>query len=184
MLTELPPTSSTSEFRKITRGLRENSSVSEKMKRRALFLDRDGVVNVDHGYVKSSVEFQFISGIFELCRAAQTSGFLLVVITNQAGIAHGYYSGQAVDLLHRWMCDRFAENGITVDAIYYCPFHPAAAVKKFQADSFDRKPNPGMLLRAAEDLNVDLADSVLVGDRDTDIEAGVRGGVGKLFKFD
>lgn len=145
---------------------------------KALFLDRDGVINVERGYVHSRESFEFIPGIFELCLAAQDLGYLLVVVTNQAGIARGYYSESDFNELTDWMFNQFQEKSVRITRLYYCPFHPVFGVDKYKCDSPDRKPNPGMLLRAQSDLDLDLGSSVLIGDQLSDIQAGCAAGVG------
>ena len=145
---------------------------------KALFLDRDGVINVERGYVHRRESFEFIPGIFELCRAAQGLGYLLVVITNQAGIARGYYSESEFNNLTDWMMDQFAQKQVSIARLYYCPYHPALGVGQYKYDSPDRKPNPGMLLRAQSDLDLDLGSSILIGDKLSDIQAGCAAGVG------
>lgn len=145
---------------------------------KALFLDRDGVINVEHGYVHHRENFEFIPGIFELCRAAQGLGYLLVIATNQAGIARGYYSESDFNDLTEWMMAQFIENEVKVARLYYCPYHPVFGVGRYKFDSPDRKPNPGMLLRAQSDLNLDLGSSVLIGDKFSDIQAACAAGVG------
>ncbi len=144
---------------------------------RALFLDRDGVINVEKNYVHRIEDFEFMDGIFELCRQAQELGFRLVVITNQAGIGRGYYTEDDFSRLTRWMLERFAERGIGIDRVYHCPYHPTAGIGEYRRDSFDRKPNPGMILKAAEELRLDLARSVLVGDKESDLQAGRAAGL-------
>src|SRR5579859_1890752 len=144
---------------------------------KALFLDRDGVINVERGYVHTREAFEFIPGIFELCRAAQSLDYLLVVATNQAGIARGYYSESDFNDLTDWMMARFEEKNISITRLYYCPYHPVFGVGKYKYDSPDRKPNPGMLLRAQSDLDLDLGSSILVGDKLSDIQAGCAAGV-------
>lgn len=145
---------------------------------KALFLDRDGVINVERGYVHRRECFEFLPGVFELCRAAQQKGYLLVVVTNQAGIARGYYSESDFNELTSWMMGRFAEQNIAITRLYYCPYHPIFGVGKYKCDSPDRKPNPGMLLRAQSDLGLDLQASILIGDKLSDIQAGSAAGVG------
>jgi D-glycero-D-manno-heptose 1,7-bisphosphate phosphatase len=145
---------------------------------RALFLDRDGVVNIEKNYVYRIEDFEFTDGIFELCARAQRLGFMLVIVTNQAGIARGYYTVPEYERLTEWMLERFAANGIRIEKVYYCPFHPTAGIGEYRRESFDRKPNPGMILRAQQDYALDLAGSVLVGDKRSDIEAGRAAGVG------
>lgn len=151
--------------------------------RRAFFLDRDGVINVDHGYVCSPEQTQFIDGIFELCRAATQRGILNVVITNQAGIARGYYS--EVDFLAYmdWMRGEFRKHGAQLDAVYYCPHHPLHGRGDYLRDCECRKPKPGMILRAARDLDLDLAGSVLLGDTASDIVAGEAAGIGACIQL-
>ena len=145
---------------------------------KALFLDRDGVINVDQPYVHRHEDFQFQEGIFELCRAAQTLGYLLVIATNQAGIGRGYYTEAEFLDLTEWMTQRFAEQQIRITRVYYCPYHPVHAVGPYKRDSLDRKPAPGMLLRAKKELNVDLPSSILIGDKLSDIYAAQAAGVG------
>lgn len=146
--------------------------------RRALFLDRDGVINVDHGYVCSPEQTQFIDGIFGLCRAATQRGFLNVVITNQAGIARGYYSESDFLAYMDWMRGEFRKHDARLDAVYYCPHHPLHGHGDYLCDCDCRKPKPGMILRAVRDLDLDLAGSVMLGDTASDIAAGEAAGVG------
>jgi len=146
--------------------------------RRALFLDRDGVINVDHGYVCTPERTEFIEGIFELSRAAKQAGHLLVVITNQAGIGRGYYSEQQFLDYMDWMRAEFEQREATLDAVYYCPHHPTDGVGDYRRDCDCRKPAPGMILRARQDLGLDLARSILVGDKASDVAAGHAAGVG------
>jgi D-glycero-D-manno-heptose 1,7-bisphosphate phosphatase len=145
---------------------------------RALFLDRDGVINVEKNYVHRIEDFEFVDGIFELCAEAQRLGYKLIVITNQAGIGRGYYSVADFERLTEWMVGQFAARGITIDRVYYCPFHPTEGIGEYRRESFDRKPNPGMILRAREEFALDLTKSALAGDRNSDIAAGVAAGIG------
>lgn len=146
--------------------------------RPALFLDRDGVINVDHAYVHKPDNFEFVDGVFELCRHAKRLGYLIFVVTNQAGIGRGYYSEQDFHALTEWMCRRFDAEGAPIDKVYFCPFHPEHGIGKYKLDSPFRKPGPGMILQAAGEFGVDLARSVLVGDNESDIRAGLAAGVG------
>ena len=147
--------------------------------RPALFLDRDGVINVEKNYVCRSEDFEFVEGIFDLCRKANAAGMAIVVVTNQAGIGRGYYSEREFHDLSDWMCAQFLSNGVKIDAVYFCPFHPSHGVGHYKMESFDRKPNPGMILRAEKDLGLDLARSTLVGDKLSDIAAAKVAGVGR-----
>lgn len=146
--------------------------------KRALFLDRDGVINVNHGYVHRREDFEFLPGIFELVRSARRHGLLPVVVTNQAGIARGYYDEATFLALTDWMLQRFADEGAPLERVYFCPYHPMAGIGRYRAESADRKPAPGMLLRARDELGLDLPGSVLLGDKTSDIEAGRAAGVG------
>lgn len=153
------------------------------MKRRALILDRDGVINVDRGYVCAKEDFEFVDGIFDLCRHAIQLGFLNIVVTNQAGIGRGYYGEEDFIALTDWMCDTFRERGAPIAKVYQCPFHPEHGVGPYKRDSVDRKPAPGMILRAKAEFDLDLGQSTLVGDKDTDIQAGVAAGVGCNLRY-
>lgn len=151
---------------------------------RALFLDRDGVINVDHGYVYQPENFEFIDGIFDLCRAAAELGYLIVVITNQAGIGRGYYTEDDFLRLSDWMCGEFASRGVNVAKVYFCPTHPKHGIGQYKVDSPMRKPGPGMLLQAGRELDIDLAQSIFVGDKDSDKQASEAAGVGRFYMFD
>jgi D-glycero-D-manno-heptose 1,7-bisphosphate phosphatase len=144
----------------------------------ALLLDRDGVINVDHGYVWRAADFEFMPGIFDLGRAAHGLGWRLVVITNQAGIGRGLYTEADFETLTGWMRERFAAEGAALDGVYHCPTHPTAGRGPYRVDSTLRKPGPGMILQARAELGLDLRRSVLVGDKDSDIAAGLAAGVG------
>ena len=147
------------------------------------FLDRDGVINVEKHYVYRVEDFEFLPGIFELCAAAMERGYLIVVVTNQAGIGRGYYTEVDFKHLTEWMVGAFTQRGIDIARVYHCPYHPIAGVGEYRRESFDRKPNPGMLLRARDELGLDLVGSVLIGDKDSDIVAGRAAGVGHLIKL-
>lgn len=145
---------------------------------RALLLDRDGVINKEKGYVHDRTNFEFIDGIFELGVIAKKHGYKIVVITNQAGIARGFYSEADFLKLTEWMLQQFEAEGISIDKVYYSPFHPTAGIGRYKKDHASRKPRPGMILRAKHELRLDLSNSILVGDKVSDIEAGIAAGVG------
>lgn len=151
--------------------------------RPALFLDRDGVINVDHGYVHKPEDFTFVDGIFDLCRTASALGYLIVVVTNQAGIGRGYYTEDHFLELSDWMCGVFLEQRIRIEKVYYCPTHPKHAIGKYRTESPFRKPAPGMILQAARELDIDLQRSMLVGDNETDIQAGIAAGIGSTILY-
>ncbi len=149
------------------------------MHRGALFLDRDGVINLDHGYVHRTDQFEFVPGIFDLARFwVQEQRRPIVVITNQSGIGRGYFDESAYAHLTRWMCERFAAQGAAIERVYHCPYHPIHGVGAYGADHPWRKPNPGMILQAAADLDLDLGDSVILGDKISDVSAGAVAGIG------
>jgi D-glycero-D-manno-heptose 1,7-bisphosphate phosphatase len=149
------------------------------MTRPALFLDRDGVINVDHGYVVDSAQFEWRDGIFDLAKAAHCAGMPVVVVTNQSGIGRGYYTEEQFAALTDWMCARFVSEGAPITAVYHCPYHPEATVPQYRRTHSWRKPAPGMILAARDDLDLDLASSTLVGDQWSDIAAARAAGVGR-----
>lgn len=150
------------------------------MMRRALFLDRDGVINIDHAYVHKQESFEFIDGIFDFVRKAREFGYLVLVVTNQAGIGRGYYSEDEFLTLTEWMKVQFAARDAPIDAVYFCPDHPQHGVGRYRRDSPMRKPAPGMLLQARDEFGINMALSVMVGDKRTDMQAGAAAGVGTL----
>ncbi len=147
---------------------------------RALFLDRDGVINVDIGYAHKPEQIDFVPGIFELCRKATERGYKIVIVTNQAGIGRGYYTEDDFWALMEWMKQRFAKSGSIIDAVYFCPCHPEHGIGEYKKESPNRKPEPGMFLNAKADLGIDLSRSLLVGDKESDMIAGEKAGVGTL----
>jgi D-glycero-D-manno-heptose 1,7-bisphosphate phosphatase len=146
--------------------------------RRAVFLDRDGVINKEKGYVHTIDGFHFIDGVFDACREMSKAGYRLIIITNQAGIARGYYTEEDFHHLTKWMLNEFQKHGIQIDGVYHCPHHPVHGVGDYRRECDCRKPAPGMILRAAKDHSLDLPHSILIGDKATDIEAGRAAGVG------
>lgn len=145
--------------------------------RPAAFLDRDGVINFDRAYVYRRQDFEFIPGIFDAARTLQKLGFLLVVVTNQSGIGRGTYTKGDFLALDDWMRTRFAEEGAEIAGTYFCPHHPTDAIGEYRLDCECRKPRPGMLLRAAADHGLALDRSLLIGDKDSDLQAARAAGV-------
>jgi len=141
-------------------------------RRRAVFLDRDGTINVERDYLYRPEEFTFISGAPEAIRALKVAGFLVVVVTNQSGVARGYFGPAEVEQLHAHIQSELATFDTAIDAFYYCPHHPQAGHGSYRVDCDCRKGRPGMLLQAAHDYDIDLTRSYMVGDKDADIEAG------------
>lgn len=144
---------------------------------KALFLDRDGVVNINHDYVYRIENFEFIPAIFDVCKAAQAKGFKIIVVTNQSGIGRGFYTEKDFWQLTDWMVAEFLAQGITIEAVYFCPHHPTQALGHYQQDCSCRKPKPGMLLTAIKEFNINPAASLLLGDSQTDIQAAAAAGV-------
>jgi D-glycero-D-manno-heptose 1,7-bisphosphate phosphatase len=149
-----------------------------------LFLDRDGVINHDDGFVHEIAQCRFIDGIFALAAAFARRGFAIVIATNQSGIGRGLYGESDFARLMGWMRKEFERHGIAIAAVYHCPDHPTAGQGGYRRDNNWRKPGPGMLLQAAADLGLDLALSWLVGDKESDIAAGRAAGIGTLVRYD
>jgi len=141
----------------------------------AVFLDRDGTINVEKNYLHSMQDWEWIPGAQDAIKLLRDAGYLVVVVSNQAGIARGYYTSEDVVALHLYVQKELLELGAGVDAYYWCPHHP-----DFGSGCNCRKPAPGMLLQAAQDLNIDLAASWMVGDKAIDVQAGLAAGVSSL----
>ncbi len=147
-------------------------------RRGAAFFDRDGVLNRDVAYAHKPEQIEWIPGAAEAIRLANEAGLIVVVVTNQSGVARGYFTAADVEARHAWMTAELAAQGARVDRFYYCPFHEAAVDEAYRVASHpDRKPNPGMMLRAIEELAIDPAHSFLIGDQISDVLAGARAGV-------
>lgn len=145
--------------------------------RRAAFLDRDGVINIDHGYTYRCEDFAFVPGSLEACAQLHRWGFALVVVTNQSGIGRGLYTEADYQQLTAWMAGEFAAADAPLAGVYHCPHHPQAVLDDYRRACNCRKPAPEMLLAAARDLSLDLARSVLFGDKASDLEAAAAAGV-------
>ncbi|MBN2869425.1 MAG: D-glycero-beta-D-manno-heptose 1,7-bisphosphate 7-phosphatase [Campylobacterales bacterium] len=140
---------------------------------KALFLDRDGVVNIEKNYLHKPEDFELVDGIVEVCCAYAEKGYRIIIVTNQSGIARGMYTEQDFQHLSRWMIDHLAALGVTIAHIYHCPHH-----EQISGPCECRKPEPGMFLDAQRDYGIDMASSVMIGDNERDIEAARRAGVG------
>ena len=145
--------------------------------RPSLFLDRDGVINIDKGYVSQIADFEWVEGAKETIHRFNELGWLVFVITNQSGIARGYYTEDDMHTLHDWMIAQLSETGAHIDRIYYCPYHEEGEIAQYRKNSFDRKPSPGMLLQAMAEFPVKREASFLIGDKKTDIEAARAAGI-------
>ena len=147
--------------------------------KKALFLDRDGVINIEKNYLYKVDDFEFMDGIFDLCKYYQNLGYLIFVVTNQSGIARGYYTKEDFDTLTSWMIKEFAKKNIKITEVYYCPHHP-----DISGVCDCRKPNTGMFLDAAKQYNVDLKNSLMIGDKEKDIEAALNAGLIETYLYD
>ena len=145
--------------------------------RPALFLDRDGVINHDIGYLFRKQDFRFVDGILPFIRRWVAQGYLPIIVTNQSGIARGYYTSDDVNALHTWLQQQFSEAGLPHIPYYFCPHHPVLGPAGVASDCDCRKPKPGMFLQAISEHNVDASRSIMVGDKLTDIEAARSAGV-------
>jgi D-glycero-D-manno-heptose 1,7-bisphosphate phosphatase len=145
-------------------------------KRKAVFLDRDGTINVEVDYLSSADQFQFIPGAPLAIKSLKDAGFVLVIVTNQSGIGRGYYDETALERVHRYMHEELERYGVAIDACYFCPHHPEHGIGGYRQVCACRKPLPGMLLQAARDLDLDLSSSFMIGDKIADVKAGLRAG--------
>lgn len=150
---------------------------------KALFLDRDGVINQDYGYVYEISKLVILDGIVELCKTASLKDYLLIVVTNQSGIGRGYYTEEQFWQFMHVIELHFAKHSIKFTKIYLSPYHPEAQDTRYQYGEELRKPNPGMILQAQKEFNINLAQSILIGDKITDIRAGLKAGVGRNILF-
>jgi D-glycero-D-manno-heptose 1,7-bisphosphate phosphatase len=148
---------------------------------KAAFVDRDGVIISDSGFLYRVEDLEFLPGAIDGLQQLQAAGYLLVVITNQSGIARGLYTEDDYLRFTTCMQQRLSAAGVQLAAVEYCPHLPEAQVARYRVDCDCRKPRPGMLVRAAAALNIDLSTSILVGDRATDIQAGRSAGVGRCW---
>lgn len=149
--------------------------------RRAAFIDRDGVLNVDRGYVHRVEDFEWLPGAVQALQRLQAAGYALVVVTNQSGIGRGMYTEADLERLHRFVGDDLKRHGVSLAGIYACPHHPQAVLEAYRRDCDCRKPRPGLILRAMADHGLDPGRSCLFGDKASDIEAGRAAGVGRCW---
>ena len=150
--------------------------------RPALFLDRDGVLNVDKGYVHRIADFEWTATAQNAVKYANEQNHLVIVVTNQSGVARGYYTEDDVHALHQWMSIELAAAGAKIDAFYHSPYHPEGEIARYRRHSNLRKPEPGMILQAFADWDIDIPKSFLIGDKEHDVLAAERAGIrGHLF---
>lgn len=144
---------------------------------RGVFLDRDGVINIDHGYVYRIDDFTLIDGVLQACRAWKKRGFALVIVSNQSGIARGFFTPADLTRLNEHLKTLFDKAGAPLSGIYYCPHLKGAPVAAYNVACHCRKPEPGLFLQAAQELAIDLTESIAFGDKNRDLEAARRAGV-------
>ena len=150
---------------------------------RIVFFDRDGVLNVDIGYLWSKEDFVWMAGAVETIRNFNERGWRIVVVTNQSGVARGYYQESDVQALHQWMNEELAKQGAHIDSFFYCPHYPQAVKQEYAIACDCRKPQPGMILRGLTEWQADPADCILIGDKEFDVQAATAAGVrGYLFE--
>ena len=142
------------------------------MKQKALFLDRDGIINVDHGYIYKIEDFEFVKGIFDLVKLFADAGYLIFVVTNQSGIGRGYYSEEDFTTLSDWIVEEFKKQELKIEKVYYCPHSP-------KDHCHCRKPQTGMIKQALSDYPIDLSNSWLIGDKQSDIDLALNAGLGR-----
>jgi D-glycero-D-manno-heptose 1,7-bisphosphate phosphatase len=152
--------------------------------RKAIFLDRDGVINKDRSYVHRWEDFEFVPGAIEGMKKLQDAGYALVIVTNQSGIARGHYTEIHYQDLSKTLTQHLLERGVKLDGVYHCPHHPKGSVPALAINCDCRKPKPGLLLQAAKELGLSMTDSVLIGDKPSDIEAARAAGVGRAYSVD
>jgi D,D-heptose 1,7-bisphosphate phosphatase len=161
---------------------RADAELNERLRRPAVFFDRDGVLNHDSGYTFEAHRLQWIDGAMQAVKAVNDAGYFAFVVTNQSGVARGLYQESHVQTLHRWMADEMAAAGAHIDAFEYCPDHPDGTVERYRRVSDRRKPAPGMITDLLNRFAVDAAHSILIGDNATDLEAAHAAGLkGHLF---
>jgi len=152
------------------------------MLKKAVFLDRDGVLNQDLGYVHKIRDIKWIDGAIDTIKLFNKLNYLVFVVTNQSGVARNYYSEDDVIKLHLWMKDFLKKNGAVVNQFSYCPHYPLAKIEKYRKDCFCRKPNPGMIVKLINSWQIDKKVSFLIGDKISDVEAANTAGI-QGYKF-
>lgn len=150
---------------------------------KALFLDRDGVINIDKGYTYLIDNFRFIPQIFQVVRKANLENYKVIIVTNQSGIGRGYFSNNDFMILMKWVKGEFFKRHCVINGVYHCPYHPTHGIGNYRRSSNLRKPKPGMFLKAALDFNLDLAKSIAIGNSDSDMEAAHAAGIPTRLHF-
>ena len=138
--------------------------------KKAIFLDRDGTINIEKEYLYKICDFEFLPGVIDALQILQKAGYLLIIITNQSGIARGFYSENDFHTLNQWMTDELRRKGIFIDKVYYCPHYPEAKIEKYRLACECRKPGLGMFMQAVKEFDIDLGKSFTIGDKLRDCE--------------
>ena len=146
---------------------------------KALFLDRDGVINIEKEYLYKIEDFEFIDGIIDLCKYYVENNYSIFIVTNQSGIARNYYTEKDFKDLTVWMINEFAKSGVNIQKVYHCPHHPSIS-----GNCNCRKPKAGMLFEAKQEFGLDLENSIIIGDKERDIEAGLNANLKETYLFD
>ena len=147
------------------------------MSNKAVFFDRDGTLNVNTDYLYKKENFIWMPDAVEAIKYANDKGYLVIVVTNQSGVARGYYTEEDIKILHHWMNSELKKKGAHIDAFYYCPYHTAGTIPEYTKDSEDRKPKPGMVLKAMADFDIDPQSSIMIGDKPLDVECAENAGI-------
>lgn len=147
------------------------------MKKKAIFLDRDGTINVDKDYMYKTEDFEFVEGVIEGLQILSKLGYIFIVVTNQAGIARGYYTEEDLEKLNDFMKAKFLDYGVKIEKCYFCPHHYEKGIGKYKIDCDCRKPKPKMLLDGIKEFSIDPTKSYMIGDKLSDIDAGINAGV-------
>lgn len=148
---------------------------------KALFLDRDGVINIDRGYVHRAEETVYVDGVLQLIGKANSLRYLTIVVTNQAGIARGYYTEHQFFDYMNWLCADLARQSARIDKYYFSPCHPTEGIGIYRREDYMRKPNSGMFIAARDEFDVDMSQSIMIGDKLSDLQASYAAGVGTNF---
>lgn len=151
---------------------------------KAVFFDRDGTINIEKNYLYKVEDFEFIKGIPEIIKEYNDKGYKVIVVTNQAGIARGYYTEEDMHKLHNYIDNELRKYGAHIDAYYFCPHHPTEGKGKYKVNCNCRKPKTGMLEMAIKDFNIDVTESILYGDKPWDIEAGINIGIRSYYIYE
>ena len=148
------------------------------------FLDRDGVLNVDTGYINNPEDIEIFDNLIENLQILQDLGYCFIIVTNQSGIARGYYTEQEFNSLTKKMLDVMQEHGVIISSVYFCPHHIEGHVVKYALKCDCRKPLPGMLVKAASDFDINFSEAIMIGDKSSDMQAAEAAGISSRYFID